>query len=294
MARHQGAMMGTRAYRDYDRAALDAQYNNRARVPDFAAALSAWAASSERARARHPGFRTVQYGPTEAETIDLFPSASSNAPIQVFFHGGYWMALGSRDFSFLADAFAPAGACLAVVNYALIPSVDLDGLIGQCRASIAWLRRHAAEFGGDPERIFVSGNSAGGHIVAMLAETDWRAHALPPDAIKGGIAISGLYDLEPIRACYLNDKLGLDAAAVARNSPIRHARPGGPPLVFAVGGTESEEFHRQTNEFAAVWRAAGNRVAVQVLPGLNHFTITTALGDPSSELFRTALNQMGV
>jgi arylformamidase len=110
-----------------------------------------------------------------------------------------------------------------VINYALIPTVDMDELVRQCRASIAWVWRHADSFNGDPGRLFVSGHSAGGHLVAMLMATDWPAFGAPADVLKGGCGISGLYDLEPIRLCYRNDVLALTPEAARRNSPIPRA-----------------------------------------------------------------------
>ncbi len=281
-------------FRAYDRAALDREYDNRGKVADFADYLARYPRESEATRRALPVRVDVPYGASPAETLDVFPAAGSlPAPVQVFIHGGYWRALDKRDFSFVARAFHPAGAAVVVVNYALIPAVDMAELVRQCRAAVAWVYRHAPSFGGDPGRIFVSGHSAGGHLTAMCLATDWAAFGVPGDVVKGGCGISGLYDLEPIRLCYLNETLGLTPEAARRHSPI-HLRPtGDAPLLLPVGGLEGPEYHRQSEELAAAW---GGRIPCEVLdmPGIHHFSIVSQLEDPGSELSRAILRQMGL
>jgi arylformamidase len=288
--------MGDPIFLGYDRPALDREYNNRAKVADFARYLTRYVEASETTRRELPGRLDVRYGPAPSETLDLFlPTGRSPAPIQVFVHGGYWMALDKADFSFVARAFQPAGACVVVINYALVPTVDMTELVRQCRAAVAWVYRNATTFGGDPGRIFVSGHSAGGHLVAMLLATDWPAFAgLPADLVKGGAGISGLYDLEPIRLCYLNDTLRLTPEGARRHSPV-HLAPGGrSPLLLPVGGEEGPEYHRQTEDLAAAWRPHGVDCRVMDMPGINHFSIVAQLEDAGSELGRTIRAQMGI
>src|SRR5881409_1765600 len=261
-------------FRDYDRAALDREYDNRAKVKDAPEWLERYARESAKARAEISCRLDVAYGPSPGETLDVFPApGSAPAPVHVFIHGGYWHRLDKADFSFVARGLLPAGAVVVVINYALIPTVQMAELVSQCRASIAWVHRHAASFGGDPRRIFVSGHSAGGHLVAMLMSTDWGSEGLPADVIKAGCGISGLYDLEPIRLCYLNDVLSLTPEAARRNGPVHCPPPRSGPLLLTVGGLEGPEYHRQTEELAAVWRS--RRLPCQTLdmPGLHHFSI---------------------
>ncbi len=282
-------------YRGYDRAALDAQYNNSARVPEAGAIIAGWTERSARARAR-PGVRLdVAYGPGPAETVDVFPAATPGAPIHLFFHGGYWQMLGKADFAFLGEAFVPAGVCLAVVDYPLCPSVTLTELVRQSRAAAAFCHRRAGDWGADGRRLTVSGHSAGGHLAALLLSTDWPTFGagLPADLVEGAVAVSGLYDLEPIRLSYVNDKLGLDAAEAAALSPIRHLPARAGPLVLAVGGAESEEYLRQQADFAAAWTGHGLAANIVDMPGQDHFTILEAFADPTSPLNRAALELMG-
>jgi arylformamidase len=281
----------------YDQEALDREYNNRGKVPGYPDHLARWAVESERARAELPAKLDLRYGEAPGETLDVFlppPGRPQPAPVQVFIHGGYWMLLDKRDFSFVARGFHDAGALAVLINYALIPSVSMDGLVRQCRAAIAWTHRNAAAFGGDPDRLYVSGHSAGGHLTAMALATDWSAFAgLPLDAVKGGCGISGLYDLEPIRLSYLNDTLGLTSEVARRNSPIHLAPARSAPLLLPVGGLEGPEYHRQSETVAAAWRARRLAAEVVDLPGQDHFSIVGQLLDARSELSRLIARQMG-
>ena len=284
-------------FRHYDREALDREYNNRGKVPGYSEYLGRWPAQSERTRAELPTRLDVRYGSAAGETLDVvLPPSSrrSSAPIQLFIHGGYWMLLDKRDFSFVARGLQPAGAAVIVINYALIPTVDMDELVRQCGASIAWVHANAGSFGGDRERIFVSGHSAGGHLTAMQFAADWPTLGLPADAIKGGCAISGLHDLDPIRLCYLNDTLRLTPEEARRNSPIYLAPRTRAPLLIPVGGDEGPEYHRQTETLAAVWRKNGVPCEVLDVADNNHFSIVAQLEDPRSQLSRAIQRQMGL
>ena len=277
----------------YDRAALDAEYNNRAKVKDAMQWLARYGAESARARAELPMRFDVPYGRHHAERLDVFlPAGSGPAPVHVFIHGGYWHRLDKADFSFVARAFPEA--VTVVVNYALVPSVDLDELVRQVRASIAWVHANARSFGGDPERITVSGHSAGGHLVAMLLATEWSKLGAPADVVKAGCAISGLFDLEPIRLCYLNDVLALSAESAQRNSPLQ-LKPGGRvPLVLALGAHEGPEYHRQTSTLAAAWRAHGSPVEIIDTAGHDHFSIICELERRDTGLARAIRKQIGL
>jgi arylformamidase len=282
-------------FRGYDREALDREYDNRKKVANSAELLARGARESETTRGKLECRLDLAYGEHAGERLDVFPAAGSGpAPVQVFIHGGYWQRLDKSDFSYVARGFVPAGAATVVINYALMPGVTLDELVRQCRAAVAWVHTHARAFGGDPDRIFVSGHSAGGHLTAMVLATDWTRFGTPSDVVKGACAISGLYDLEPIRLCYLNDVLRLTPDDVQHSSPVRLLPPPRGRLLLAVGGLEGPEYHRQTDDLAAAWRRGGLDVDVLDAAGHDHFTIVDQLGDPARELSRAMHRQMGL
>ena len=284
--------MGTPIFRTYDREALDREYDNRRKVANAAEILAWYAGQSESARRALHWRLDEAYGSTPGERLDILPAARTGAPVQVFIHGGYWHRLDKADFSYVARGFAPSGAAVVVINYSLMPAVTMDELVQQCRASIAWVYRHAPSFGGDRHRLFISGHSAGGHLVATLMATDWSTFGAPADVVKGGCAISGLYDLEPIRLCYLNDVLKLTVEDVRRHSPVLLPAPRAGALLLAVGDREGPEYARQTDDLAEAWRKHGFAAEVMTLPD-DHFTIAAKLGDPASVLSRAILRQMG-
>jgi arylformamidase len=279
-------------FHDYDQAGLDAQYNLRARHPDYLERFARYARLSARARTAHHVLLDVDYGTAAGESLDIVPAPRPGAALHLFIHGGYWQWLDKSDFSFVATGFAPSGAAVASINYDLAPAADLDEIVRQCRASAAWLYRNARRFNADPARLFVSGHSAGGHLAAMLMATDWAEFAgLPRDLVKGGCVISGLFDLQPIRLSYHNEVLDFDDAMVRRNSPC-NLTPLRAPVIVAVGGDETDEFLRQSREFAAHQAAGGAMARLIERPGLDHFAIVEDLADPESPLSRAINAQM--
>lgn len=262
---------------------LDRMYNNRALVADSSQQLQGWSEASAAARSLLGGSLGVPYGDADGETLDVFPSAQRDAPVLVFIHGGYWRALHSSDHSFVAPPFVRAGACVVVPNHALCPAVRVSDIVRQMVRALVWVYRHVAAYGGDPSRISVVGHSAGGHLSAMLLACRWPSvmRGLPPGLVRNGMAISGLYELESIRRTpFLQASLGLTPEEARAASPA-WLRPdprsdGAGALYAVVGGLESAEFLRQNRLIQSAW--GKRRVPVcEVLPGLNHFTILTAL-----------------
>lgn len=286
--------MGNLVFLNYDRAALDREYDNQKKVPNYAASRERQAAASQAVRASFPCRLDVAYGEAPRERLDIFlPSGGEPAPVHVFIHGGYWQRNDKSGSSFVARTLVPVGAACVVLNYPLVPSVTLDAVVGACRRAVAWLYRNASSFQGDPERLSVSGHSAGGHLAAMLLATDWAAYGLPAGVVKTACGISGLYHLEPVRLCYLNDVLQLDEPATRRNSPVLLKPPPSGQLLLAVGGEEGPEFHRQVTALAAAW---GPAIPCQVLdlPGQDHFSLVEQLGDPDAALSRALVSFLGL
>lgn len=278
-------------FRGYDQEQLDALYDTRRMVPDWQTYTDRFEARSAALRARMPDALALAYGPHPRERLDLFlPGGVERPPLQAFFHGGYWRSGEKERYSYIAEAFLDAGAAAAIVEYALVPGVDMDELVRQCRAAVSWLAAAADRLGFDGERIHVSGHSAGGHIVAMLMADGWEGAGI----VKSGLGLSGLYELEPIRLTYLNETLGLDPAAAARNSPALLTPAGAAPLLLAVGGDERAEFLRQQQAMEDAWLGEGVPITSSVLPGHNHYTIVELLGDADGELAAAVRRQMGL
>ena len=270
-------------YRGMDRAQLDAAYNNSAAVPERDAIIAGWAVRSAAIRRERPGHFDLRYGETPRERIDLFPAAAPNAPTLAFIHGGYWQMNDKDSFAFLAEGLAPNGINLALIEYTLAPAARMDRIVAELRRSVGWLAEHLGDYGVDPARLYVAGHSAGGHLTAMT---------MTLRAVQGGLAISGLYDLEPIRLNYLNEKLGLDPQEAERNSPLLHLPPMAGELVVAYGTNELPELCRQSIEYAQAWTERG--LAGHLLPvdGADHFTILDALADPQGALVRALLDMI--
>lgn len=283
--------MGEVVYRDYDQEGLDAQYNNRKRFPDYIDRFAAWAEWSVETRERRKGFLDVPFGDQPTETLDIFPAEQPNAPIYVFVHGGYWYSLDKSDHSYVADGMVPNGVTTVVNNYALAPDHDMDEIVCQNLAAMAWLYRHARDYGADPDRIYVCGHSAGGQLAAMMLACDWPSFApdLPVEIIKGVCAISGLFDLEPIQLSYLNKTLKMTPEMAIRNSPIKQSYPVEAPLLVVPGEDESEEYHRQSSAMVAFWEKLGYPAELLVPKGLDHFSLVDSFGDPESPLIQRQL-----
>jgi arylformamidase len=216
--------------------------------------------------------------------------------VLVFIHGGYWRSLDKSDFSFIAPAFNAAGALVLVPNYALCPAVTIEHIALQMAQAVAWAVDHAAEHGGDTSRIALVGHSAGAHLAAMLLTCRWKDldADLPAQPLAGALAISGLYDLEPLRhaPCVMND-LRLTPTSVSRLSPAFFPRPKGGKLFAVVGLEESDEFLRQNALIRDVWGPTAVPVC-ETLPGTNHFTVLSPLADPASRLHELALRLLGL
>ncbi|MEC9337175.1 MAG: alpha/beta hydrolase, partial [SAR324 cluster bacterium] len=186
----------------------------------------------------------------------------------------YWHSLTSRDFAFVAEGLVRNGITAVLVNYALCPSVNIDEIVRQSRAAVAWTYRNAEGFGGNPERISVSGHSAGGHLTGMLMSTDWeKNYGLPPNLIKGFLPVSGLFDLKPFPFSWLQPKLLLTSEQVLRNSPVFLKPVYTPHVMVAVGADESHEFQRQSKNYTIFLQKHGVPAEYLSMPGKNHFNI---------------------
>jgi arylformamidase len=266
------------------------EYNARAAIPDHPRIFARWAEQATATRRLRACLIDLPYGETRDETLDLFPARGDAAPLLVFIHGGYWRSLDKSDFSWIAPPFVAEGTAVALLNYGLAPRTPLEDIVRQVLRALAWLHRRAEHYSIDRDRIYLSGHSAGGHLTAMAMAALWPVldPELPADLVKGGLAISGLYDLKPLlHAPFINNDLRLTPARAQRLSPALMQPATAAPLITAVGALESSEFQRQNALIGQRWPR--NLVRDVPLPGCNHLTVCDELGQPGSALFNAAL-----
>ena len=274
---------------------LDAEFTLDS-VTDLDAVLARRATAAQQAYTQFPVTRAIPYGPGPGQTFHLFlpEPGGAPAPVLVFIHGGFWISMEAEQFSFLARGFVPYGIALAVIDYPLIPTVHMADIVQACRRAVAHMHQYGLSQGLDPQRIHICGNSAGGHLVAELMDRAWTGDfGVAADVVKGGTAISGLFDLTPVAASFRNESLQFTPQEVARFSPLLRQPDIGSPLIVAVGADETGEFLRQSADFANLARSAGAPVQHLVIPATNHITVVLdALADPGAPLNLAVRRQM--
>lgn len=275
----------TNVYGNFDQETLDTEYLISQTVPAIEPFLEDYARLSEEARALPGAREDVAYGDTPQEVVDVFP-AGENSPVFVFIHGGYWRMLSQKESSFMAPTMVPRGIAVISVNYTLVSEgASITEIVRQCRAAITWTYKNARDFGGDPDRIFVGGSSAGGHLTGMMVAGGWHDDfGIPEDTIKGAAPLSGLHDLEPVRLSCVNEWAKLDEDEARQNSPVHHLPDNGCPLIVTYGASETNEFKRQSALLADAWTEKGWTTDLFEHPDRNHFDIVFDLGDPDSLL----------
>ncbi len=268
-------------------AAIDyeAEYNNRARVPEHAEIFARWRRDAEDYRAetlqRDRAELGLSYGDTPRQIFDLFlPEAGNTAPLALFLHGGYWRALDPSSFSHMARGLNGRGVAVAIAGYDLCPVVGIADIIEEIRRACAFLWQRFER------RVLVYGHSAGGQLSAAMVATDWQAlyPKAPADLVPAGYAISGIFDLAPLLGLAMNQDFRLDAAEARRVSPLFWPVKSGRALDAVVGGEESGEFKRQSETIAQAWRQAMVETRYEEIAGKNHFTVLDALADPTSAM----------
>jgi arylformamidase len=294
LAARSALAAGPKVFRDYDQAALDAAYDQSKYAPNLQQLVQRYASNSELARVRLGAPRRVAYGSQPIEQLDIYRTERPNAPIHVFIHGGAWRAGMAKDYAFPAEMFVQAGAHYVVPDFTWVQDAgsSLLPIAEQIRRSIIWVARNAASFGGDAGRIYVSGHSSGGHQAGVLATTDWKAHGVPADVVKGYVLISGMYDLLPVSLSARGSYVWFDERTLDELSAMRHLDRLNAPVMVAYGTLETPEFQRQSREFAEALKKAGKPVQLVVAEGYNHFEVMETLANPFQFAGRAALEQM--
>ncbi|MGI8894366.1 MAG: alpha/beta hydrolase [Casimicrobiaceae bacterium] len=280
---------------DMDQKELDDAYDQSVYAPNMQQVLRRGARNSELVRERLGAPKRLTYGPTPIEGLDLYPAKAANAPINVFVHGGAWRVGLAKDNAHHAEMLVNAGAHLVVLDFNNVVETggNLMTMADQIRRGVAFVYKNAKSFGGDPERIYVSGHSSGGHWVGVLLTTDWQKDfGVPPTMIKGGVAGSGLFDLKPVRLSARSNYVKFTDEVEASLSAQRHLDKLVAPVGLVYGTAETPEFQRQSRDFAEAVRKAGKPVTLSVLEGYNHFEVWEQLANPYSLFGRAVLDQM--
>jgi arylformamidase len=289
------AAKGPPVWLGLDQKALDDAYDQSVWATNGKQLLERYAGLSDDVRAHLGVPQRLAYGTTPVEGLDVY-RAREGAPIHIFIHGGAWRSGTAKDWAFPADMFVHRGAHFVVPDFVSV--IDAGGKLStmaeQVRSAIAWIYRNAERLGGDRRRMFVSGHSSGGHLAGVALTTDWKRLGLPADVLKGGVLLSGMYDLKPVRLSARSRYVHFDDATEDALSPQRHLDRLNAPLVVAYASLDSPEFQRQSRDFATAVKGKGKPVELLVARGYNHFEAPETLGNPHGLLGRAALAQMGL
>ena len=268
---------------------VEAEYNARAAVPEHEQFFERWKKDSDFARKTLAARLDLAYGSEPLQTLDAFPAKNTRGTL-VFIHGGYWRSLDKSDFSWLAPTFVAAGVGVAVVNYRLCPQVDIGEIVADILSSMRWLHAHGTEHGLDTSKVVLSGHSAGGHLVAEVFAAADAARGLPAENIRGGVALSGIFDLKPLLHFSGNADFDLDMVTAGLLSPVNRRPQLECPLHVAVGAEESSEFWRQSEMLSRAWPDVARDT--QLLPGLHHFSVVDALAERGQPLHGAVLEML--
>jgi arylformamidase len=296
-ARSSGKVKGPVVWLDLDQKELDDAYDQSVYAPNQQLLAKRRAAASKATLARFGEPLRAAYGPTDIEKLDIYRTSRPNAPVNVYIHGGAWRNGQAKDFAFPAEVFVNAGAHFVVVDFVSVTESggDLMPMIRQVRSAMAWVYKNAASFGGDPNRVYITGHSSGAHLSGCALVTDWQKdYGLPANIIKGGLLISGMYDLKPVRLSKRSEYVKFTDEVEQALSSQRHLDKLNAPLIVAYGTQETPEFQRQNREFAAAVKAAGKPVELIVGEGFNHFEMQETLGNPYGISGRAALKLMNL
>ena len=287
---------GPTVFLDYDQVELDAAYDQAVYQPNILQLNRRWASNSARTRARIGEPLRRSYGETEIEQLDIFRTAKPNAPIFIFIHGGAWIRGEASSYSAPAEMFLGAGVHYIVPDFVNVADAggSLFPMAEQVCRAIAWVWRNAASFGGDPDRLYIGGQSSGAHLAAVALTTVWSEHDLPADMIKGGLCTSGMYELAPVRLSARANYVKFTDAIVEELSPIRHLDRLAAPLIVSYGTYETPEFIRQAKEFAAAVRDTGKLRELIVAENYSHLDLPETLCSPYGILGDAVLKMMGV
>tara|TARA_B100000686_G_C16786454_1_gene975564 strand:- start:251 stop:1114 length:864 start_codon:yes stop_codon:yes gene_type:complete len=274
------------------KAELEWHYNPRVTVPNLEPYMKLRSEANNAALRNFRRIPDLRYGPNPNELLDIYPATSMNSPTLVYIHGGYWRAGYKEDWAFVAGPLVKNGITTAVVSYDLCPTIDLDGIVSEIHRSLVWIYENIKTYNGNPDNIFISGSSAGAHLCAMMLGMDWGTQSRPANLIKGSVLITGIYDILPVLEISVNNDIRLNHDAAVRNSPLHKPPRNNGPLVAIFGGDEAEGWKQESMKYAGMCNANRIKCELTEIDDQNHFSLGTLLGDESSLLVKTILEQV--
>jgi arylformamidase len=286
---------GPIVWMNMDQVELDAAYDQSFYAPLASQITKRYASNSDGARSRLGMPQRESYGSTEVEKLDIYRAKRPNAPIFAFIHGGAWLGGEAKNYAFSAELFVNAGAHFVVLDFIAIKAAngDLRVMADQVRRGVAWVYKNAASFGGNPNQLYIGGHSSGGHLCGVTLVTDWsKDFGLPADMIKGGLCMSGMYDMKPVRLSKRSSYVKFDDNMEDKMSSQRHLKLLYAPIIVTYGTNETPEFQRQNRDFAAAVRATGKPVELIEAANYNHFEMNESLANPYGPNGRAALSLM--
>jgi arylformamidase len=286
--------MSEAAYKGFSQDELEYQYNPRVSVPEFPELAKVRGAQARKVRESAKSWLNVAYGSSPRETLDIYAADRAGGPVLVYIHGGYWRSGSKEENCNFVPTFTKRGATVVLVEYDLCPQVTVSDIVRQTRAAIAWVFKNIPPYGGDPNRLFVSGHSAGGHLTAMALAYEWQKEGLPRDLIKGAVATSGVYDLDMVMKISVQEQVRMTPEVAKQNSPFLNPPRVRCPLVVAVGGDEPLGWQQMSEDYFRFCKEAGMNAEYLVVPGANHYTMTEKFLDDSNPLTQALLRQMGI
>jgi arylformamidase len=278
---------------NWPRDRLDRDYSARGTVTAerFEAEMRRYRSLSDAMREPWATHLDVVYDEESGQTLDIFGTAPGGLrPAFMFIHGGYWRLLSKRDSAFMAGALAKHGIASVAVDYRLAPEATLAEMVREMRAAVAFLWKNGGKYGIDPERLYVGGSSAGGHLAGAVISGGWqRQFGVPGNVVKGAISISGLFHLAPIAKSFVQEWIPLDDDAVKALSPAENLPGDGCPVVVAYADGEANGFRRQSAEYHRLWQEAGFASTLLEISGRNHFDVILDLAGDDTMLTQALL-----
>lgn len=278
--------MAKTVFLHYTQEELNRNFDQRTWVANALEVIARYPVLSRATRERLAHRAGIAYGRHPDEVLDVFPAARAGGPVQVFVHGGAWKNFTKDDYSFPADAWVPAGVNTVILNFSKLPAERLPTVVDQVRRGIEWVQAHAGSFGGDATRLYVSAQSSGAHLAATALQQG------ASELVKAATLVSGPYFLEPVLLSHRAEYVKLGRDEVLDLSPGLHPARMKCPVLMAHAQHDTDEFRRQTREFAAALKTVGRLTKLIDCPNVNHFELMECLRDPRHELVQAIFEQM--